>query len=255
MENVYLNVSNVIKLIRESSKKMYEVISELEERYVVGTDYGDEEYSRELFDTSESELEGYLVDYISSMDIGIRLLLEFFKLDKLYNKYDLDFAKYDKTLLKYYTEVGVLDSPVWGMMNDYVNLLVNFSCEKNTNNNIAITNTNGFKADITNKNENTVNVVINNKIKFIEGTKEVLSKAKSIDIDNEEINKELKGYINELEMSLNGSQQKVGSIKKVLNKMKNLFGTIAVETLTEEVKKQIPFIMKSLFELTLATFT
>jgi hypothetical protein len=244
MQNTVLDLQGIMEAIKNNSMKMYEVISDLENLMINGNYYVDDSY---IIPNQESiELEEYLETYIESIHVKICMILEYYKLDKLYNQYINDFNKHSKTNLKYYHEVGVMDSPIWGVMSQYVNTLSYIHDGSDVDKSINIFNNNYVKADLDNRSDINVSQTLNNS-NFFESTGKILEKLKVLEFLNESDNKNYKIYIEELENSI--INKDTDKINKYLIKVREFLANISMDYVKDEIKKQIPFIIKMVYDL------
>ncbi len=231
-----IDMKGIQEYIKVTSERIYEVISQLEDIMLRGRYYENDEYQIE---SSESiELEDYLNSYIESIHVCICLMMEHYELENLYNEYLAQYKKYSNTDIKYYSEVDVFDSPVWGMMCNYVKALSFFNEEGESGQNFL------FHADLSNKveNKNIVSIEIN---EIIEKTKDILDSLDSLNIEDEAFKK----LCEEVGTVVSMQTPQKNKIKNSLNKVYTFLLNNSVEIIKDDMKLRLPFVMKQIGDL------
>ncbi|MEK4228950.1 hypothetical protein [Solibacillus sp. FSL H8-0538] len=234
-----LNIPALINDIYEDSRKMYKVIGELEDIYRGYRGHDEGEYSSE-----QIELEEYLVSYIESMHVKICMIMEFYKLDQLYEQYLKEYNSYSKIKLKLYLEVDVLDSPVFGIMNKYIRA-ISFIENTVNDNSIIIQNGNSINNENSVNNDTKVSVAVTNKIDI----DNLLVKLKEIKFVNNEKEIEFQVIVSDLENSIENDNKEESLVKKQFKRIKDFLCSTGGDYVKDELKSQIPNIIKILTEL------
>ncbi|MEX3743552.1 hypothetical protein [Lysinibacillus xylanilyticus] len=236
MQNTILNISALVSDFREDTNKMYKVIGELEHLFRYGN--VENEYG---IDLEVSELEDYLKSYIEAMHVKICMVLEFYNLEKLYNQYLEEYNGFSKTEINYYSEVDVMDSPIYGMMNRYIRALGFIENSNNPTNTIQLQNV--LKSDIDNKVDvNTQQSITNNTTDLVN----ILDRLKEINFLNEIKDKEYRLLVGELENSANETDASL--LNKNLTKIKEFLATTGSDYIKDEIKNKIPIVLRMITE-------
>jgi len=232
-----LNMPAIIKDIYDDSENMYKAIEEL------GSYYRYNGNSDALYLQEQIELEEYLASNIRSMHIKICLIMEFYKLDKLYVQYLDDYNSYAKDEIKHYAEVDVFDSPLYGVMNKYIRAL-SFIENIENNNSIIFNNDNNLVAENTNRNDTKVGMAVTNKLEMGNLINH-LKQLKFVDKENEEKFEEM---LKKIEKFVNEGSEDESQIKKHFKKVSDFLSSTGQEFIKEELKSKIPNIINLISE-------
>ncbi len=223
-----LDVQAMIEeIFNDDVKKMYKTISNLEVYYQYGQ--SDEYLSH------EQELEVYLAGYIERIHVKICTILDYYGLNYLMQQYTEKYNKMSNVELHYYSESGVLDSPIYGMMNDYIAALKFIVNPEKSSQHIKIDNNNYLKSDISNKIEYPASEEKMFGILFY-----LLNK---VTFNNDEKEQEFQKLL--LELKNNGQEDNKG----ILEKVKSFISETGIEYVKDEIKDQIPGILELITNL------